>query len=605
MSDVVDDQLSEQRPIAMPVAPDQYDVAILGGGMAGLTLALQLKKTRPSTRILVVEKQKHPVPEAAHKVGESTVEIAAHYLRDVLGLEEHLHTQQLRKFGLRMFFSAEGNQDITRRVEFGQIAQAPLEAYQLDRGRLENALGCELQQQGITFLDSCSVQQVSLQHDAHALHLLHEEKVLTVQARWVVDASGRRSLLKRQLGLAKPVAHTANAVWFRVGRTIDINDWSADPQWRDLLSPHRLACLIDTNDWSAKPQGQYRVLGGERSLSTNHLMGPGYWVWLIRLASDSTSIGIVTDAAMHPFEQINRLERALAWLQSHEPQCAAVIEQHRDEILDFRVMKNYAYSSQQVYSGQRWCLTGEAAVSLDPLYSSGGDLIAIGNGLICDLINRELEGEDIQIRAVAHNQIFLILVEVWLGLYYQQYRLMGNAQVMVAKLIWDTAVYWGGPGLLYFHDKFCRMMDNPGIALSFNRFILLHSIVQAFFREWHEIDQPAISDKFVEPYILLDFLVKLHVGMAAGLPDAELEAQFAANVRLFERLAGEMVSKVMEGYADQSENEAALNQLQRWRADAFLMELVAIYQQEEQDNPIDSSWINLAYQGGYRQEVAR
>ncbi len=53
-------------------------------------------------------------PEAAHKVGESTVEIAAHYLRDILGLEEHLHTQHVRKFGLRMFFSFDGNQDITR-----------------------------------------------------------------------------------------------------------------------------------------------------------------------------------------------------------------------------------------------------------------------------------------------------------------------------------------------------------------------------------------------------------------------------------------------------------------------------------------------------------
>src|SRR2546428_7417094 len=117
MSDGIDRTSQEQRTTA-----DQYDVAILGGGQAGLTLALQLKKTRPAIRILVVEKQKHPVPEAAHKVGESTVEIAAYYLRDVLGLEKHLQTQQLRKFGLRMFFSVDGNQDITRRLEYGPIA---------------------------------------------------------------------------------------------------------------------------------------------------------------------------------------------------------------------------------------------------------------------------------------------------------------------------------------------------------------------------------------------------------------------------------------------------------------------------------------------------
>ena len=104
----------QERETPVDASSDQYDVAILGGGMAGLTLALQLKKVRPSIRFLVIEKQKHPVPEAAHKVGESTVEIAAHYLRDILGLEEHLHTQHVRKFGLRMFFSFDGNQDITR-----------------------------------------------------------------------------------------------------------------------------------------------------------------------------------------------------------------------------------------------------------------------------------------------------------------------------------------------------------------------------------------------------------------------------------------------------------------------------------------------------------
>src|SRR5947207_5449909 len=155
----------EQKSTEGSVTQDIYDVAILGGGVAGLTLALQLKKARPATSILVVEKQDHPVPEATHKVGESTVEIAAYYLRTVLGLEEHLQTQQLNKFGLRLFFSTNGNQDITRRVELGHATLPPqgVGTYQLDRGRLENALGGELQEQGIPFLDACKVLQISLQ----------------------------------------------------------------------------------------------------------------------------------------------------------------------------------------------------------------------------------------------------------------------------------------------------------------------------------------------------------------------------------------------------------------------------------------------------------
>jgi glycine/D-amino acid oxidase-like deaminating enzyme len=77
----------------------ENNLIILGGGLAGLSLARQLKLRLPNIEITVLERRKHPVPEAAFKVGESTVEIGAHYYGEVLRLKKHLERDQLFKLG--------------------------------------------------------------------------------------------------------------------------------------------------------------------------------------------------------------------------------------------------------------------------------------------------------------------------------------------------------------------------------------------------------------------------------------------------------------------------------------------------------------------------
>src|SRR5438445_13188684 len=118
----------------MEATSNRYDVAILGGGLAGLTLALQLKRQRPETSIFIAEKRPGPAPEAAFKVGESTVEVSAHYFGEKLGLTDHLESQQLRKFGLRWWFPAGDNHELAQRIERGINRPLDHPSYQLDRG---------------------------------------------------------------------------------------------------------------------------------------------------------------------------------------------------------------------------------------------------------------------------------------------------------------------------------------------------------------------------------------------------------------------------------------------------------------------------------------
>lgn len=547
------------------------DVAIVGGGICGLTLALQLSQRVPGLSITVVEKNTHPVKEAAHKVGESTVEIQAHYLRDILGLEDHLNNDQLHKYGLRMFFSYNGNGDISKRVEYGQTVDAPLTTYQLDRGRFENELGRRLLEDAdVDFMVGTKVIDIQLgaASDPHLLTIDDGERESTLTSRWIVDASGRASTLKRKLDLHKPSPHKANASWFRIEHPIDVETWSDDAAWLGLIP------------------------NGKRRLSTNHLMGEGYWVWIIPLASGSTSIGIVADPELHPFNKISTFEKTLNFLKSYEPQCAAEVIKHQHLLQDFRAMKDYAYSCQKVYSSDRWCLTGEAGVSIDPLYSSGGDLMAISNGLITDLIERDHRGEDVGVLAGIHDQVYLLISDMWLLIYQDQLPVMGNAQVMVAKVLWDTNIYWAVPGLLFFHDQFRRLLESPALLQGLIRVRELHGRVEQFFQEWAAIDNPSVSDHFADPYALFDFVRELHTGMAAGLSNEDLEKQFASNLALIEQLAGQLGVVVMDKLSE-SRDEAVISQLERWRADALLAELVDKYRGGNFEKPIDGTWITF------------
>ncbi len=107
----------------------------------------------------------HPVPEAAFKVGESSVEIGAHYFSRILDLDEHLRARQLPKLGLRYFFPHDGNHDLRRRVELGPALFPRIPSFQLDRGRFENMLLDAARDIGATVIDGAAVRDVAIGGD--------------------------------------------------------------------------------------------------------------------------------------------------------------------------------------------------------------------------------------------------------------------------------------------------------------------------------------------------------------------------------------------------------------------------------------------------------
>jgi flavin-dependent dehydrogenase len=498
------------------------DVIILGGGLAGLTLALQLRQDCPDVRITILERQRHPVPESAHKVGESTVEIGAHYFAEVLDLKDHLDQAHLRKYGLRLFFNAGANDDLARAGELGASHLLSLRSYQIDRGILENHLAERATAAGVHWIDGARVRDVELAEgdEAHQVSYRIGEEQHRIEARWVIDAMSRGSIIRRKQGLTEDNGHYCSSVWFRLSERIDIGQWSSDSAW------------------------QQRCNQLPRWLSTNHLMGPGYWVWLIPLATGSTSVGIVFDNAMHDFDRLKTFEGVMDWLGRHQPRCRRAIEESGAELQDFLFLRNFSHGCQQLYSGRRWALTGEAGVFLDPFYSPGSDFIGISNTYVCDLVRRDLAGENISRRARHYERIFLSFYQSSLQLYRDQYPLFGHARAMSAKTIWDYAYYWSVLALFFFADKLTDLAFFARHGQLLDELRQLHGKIQALFRRWAEAEPGIDPTGLFVNQSELPLLVRLNheLTLVADEDDAALDQRMIANGRMLKELARELAA---------------------------------------------------------------
>ena len=487
-----------------------HDVVIAGGGLAGLTLSMQIKDQSPDLDVVVLEHRTFPVPEKIGKVGESTVEIGSHYLSETLGLKNHFEQEHLRKYGLRCFLG-ESQSDFSAQDEIGISDLFGIPTYQIDRGVLENKLHAEAMKRGVKVFDGVSTSNMKLDKNQQHIDVNHNDDQKTLSSKWMLDAAGRQKLITNELNLFKDNNHQGNAVWFRIDRQVILDDWSASDDWKNRLTE-----------------------SGKRWLSTNHLMGPGYWVWVIPLGTGATSIGIVMDDQVFEEGSFANYEEAFGWLSQKQPRCADAID--GADVLDYVAIRNYSYDCKKYFSADGWGLTGEAGVFADPFYSPGSDAIAMSNTFISDLIATQKHSNDISFKSVVFNNLQKNYYENTIALYTDQYGGFGDRRMMGTKLLWDYSYYWGILSLMFFKNTFTDIDMVRELNPALMKASMLHQQVQEKMRERasKRIVQPT-QGVFLDQYLIPCLRHFNH--LLKDYETVDIRESINMNVALLERIA--------------------------------------------------------------------
>ena len=498
---------------------DAYDVVICGGGLAGLTLARQLKLKKPNISVAVLDRMAYPLPEATFKVGESTVEVGAFYLANTLQLTDYFETQHLTKLGLRYFFNNQET-EFHKRPELGLSEFHLPNSYQIDRGKFENDLRQLNVEAGVELLENCFVNEIELAVGLQQHHKIvytqgdgEHRKSNVIKARWVVDAMGRRRFLQRKLGLNKPNNEKFSAVWFRIEGRFDLADFvpSSEEKWH------------------------HRVPNKNRYYSTNHLCGEGYWVWTIPLSTDHTSIGIVARQDIHPLKNYYNYELACQWLQENEPTLAFYLKDKQPT--DFKKMPKYSYSSKQVFSFDRWACVGEAGTFPDPFYSPGTDNIGYGNSLTAQMIELDLEGQLTQEKVEDANQFYLTYSDGITFNIQNAYNCLGNGMVMASNFLWDVVSGWTFGGLMMFNSIYLDQKLRLKVQEISGKFFPLSYRMQQLFKDWANLSLHRVNFEFID-YLSIPFIDELRTrNLKSNQTESEIINNYLAGLETVEELA--------------------------------------------------------------------
>jgi flavin-dependent dehydrogenase len=316
--------LAQLQQIGKPPETAKCDVLVVGGGPAGSTIAALLAER--GRHVVLVEKDHHP----RFHIGESLLPQNLP-LFDRLGVRAEVERSSIRKHGIE-FVSPYHNKCVRYDFQNALDKRFPY-SFQVRRSTFDNILLRNAATKGAEVIEGYRVTNIDFPEHGPPSITGRDAAGQTRQwtASFVVDASGRDTLLAAQMGMKHRNPRNNSAAIFG-----------------HFTGAHRLA---------GKAEGNITIVWFDNG-----------WFWFIPLSDGTTSVGAVCPA---PFLK-NRGTDLASFFMGVIASCPEIADRLKHATLVGSVVAtgNYSYGSQRT-SGRNFILVGDACAFIDPVFSTG------------------------------------------------------------------------------------------------------------------------------------------------------------------------------------------------------------------------------------------
>jgi len=301
-----------------------WDVLVVGGGPAGSTIAALLAER--GRRVLLVEKDHHP----RFHIGESLLPQNLP-LFDRLGVRAEVEKSSIQKYGIE-FVSPYHGKSVCYDFANALDKRFPY-SFQVRRSTLDQILLNNAAAKGAEVIEGCRVTEINFPEGGPPAIVGRDEAGQTRRwtASFVVDASGRDTLLAAQMGVKERNPRNNSAAIF--------------------------GHFTDARRVPGKAEGNITIFWFEHG-----------WFWFIPLSDGTTSVGAVCPA---PFLK-NRGTDLTSFFMGVIASCPEIADrlQHATLAGPVTATGNYSYDSKRT-SGRNFILVGDACGFIDPVFSTG------------------------------------------------------------------------------------------------------------------------------------------------------------------------------------------------------------------------------------------